>query len=88
MKLSPEAAIAVCEQAARRGRLVARIEGGIWHNSQFEARIDCIWDGVDPPVDVKAAHENNLLAIEFIREEIPQHGAFIISALPITGWER
>lgn len=88
MKLSPEAAIAVCEQAAHRGLLVARIEGGIWHNPKFEARIDCIWDGADPPLDAEAAHVNNLSAIEFIRSELPEHSAFIITAPPITGWEK
>ncbi|MFC0576319.1 colicin immunity protein [Paraburkholderia solisilvae] len=88
MKLTPEAAIAVCEQAAQRGLVVARIEGGIWHNPKFEARIDCIWDGADPPIASQAAHENNLSAIEFIRSVLPEHSAFIITAPPITGWER
>ncbi|RKP43277.1 colicin immunity protein [Trinickia fusca] len=85
MKLTTEAAIGVCEQAAQRGLLVSRIEGGIWHNPGFEARIDCIWDGGDPPLDVQAAHENNLAAIEFIRSELPEHDAFIITSLPIAG---
>ncbi|WP_244102159.1 hypothetical protein [Burkholderia ambifaria] len=52
MKLSTEAAIAVCEQAAQHGLVVARIEGGIWHFPGFEARLDCIWDGADPPIDL------------------------------------
>jgi Colicin-E5 Imm protein len=88
MKLTAEAAIAICEQAAGQRILVARIEGGIWHNPKFEARIDCIWDGADPPIDSRSAHENNLAAIEFIRSQLPLHTAFIITAPPITGWER
>lgn len=43
MKLTAEAAIAVCEQAAEHGVVVARIEGGIWRNPGFEARVDCIF---------------------------------------------
>jgi len=85
MKLTPEAAIEVCERAAKRGLLVSRIEGGIWRNPGFEARIDCIWDGAEPPLDAKAAHANNLTAIEFIRSELPEHDTFIITMLPITG---
>jgi len=51
MKLSTEAAIAVCAEASKRGFVVSHIEGGIWHNPGFEARIDCIWDGAEPPID-------------------------------------
>jgi len=50
MKLSADAAIAVCERAAQHGLVVVRVEGGIWHSPGFEARLDCIWDGADPPV--------------------------------------
>jgi hypothetical protein len=85
MKLTTEAAIGVCERAAQRGMLVSRIEGGIWWSPGFEARIDCIWDGAEPPLDMQAAHENNLMAIGFIRSELPEHDAFIITSLPITG---
>jgi hypothetical protein len=87
MKLAVDAAIAVCEVAARRGYVVARIEGGIWHNPGFEARVDCIWDGADPPIDEESAHANNLAAIEFIRSEVPDHDTFIVTAPPLTGWE-
>jgi hypothetical protein len=85
MILTTEAAIDVCQRAAWRGLLVSRIEGGIWHNPGFEARIDCIWDGGEPPLDTQAAHKNNLAAIEFIRSKLPEHDSFVISSLPITG---
>jgi hypothetical protein len=86
MKLSTEAAIAVCAEAAKRGFVVSRIEGGIWHNPGFEARIDCIWDGAEPPIDPNKAHVNNLTAIEFIRSESAEHDTFIVTAPSIAGW--
>ncbi|MEM5370059.1 colicin immunity protein [Paraburkholderia azotifigens] len=86
MKLSTEAAIAVCTEAAKHGFVVSRIEGGIWHNPGFEARIDCIWDGAEPPIDSKTAHTNNLVAIEFIHSESAEHDTFIITAPSIKGW--
>ncbi|MGF6731033.1 hypothetical protein OKW50_003114 [Paraburkholderia youngii] len=85
MRLSSDAAIAVCERAAQHGLVIARIEGGIWHSPGFEARLDCIWDGVDPPVDVGAAEQNNLAAAEFIRSETPVHDVFIVTAPQMTG---
>ncbi|WP_071738871.1 colicin immunity protein [Burkholderia ubonensis] len=85
MKLSADAAIAVCEQAGQLGLVIARIEGGIWHFPGFEARPDCIWDGVDLPVDAGAAEQNNLEA-EFIRPESQVHDVFIVTAQQITGW--
>ncbi|GAB2915219.1 hypothetical protein GCM10027093_62280 [Paraburkholderia jirisanensis] len=88
MKLTTQAAIAVCEQAAKRGLLVVRIEGGIWHSHGFEARVDCIWDGADPPIDIDAAHKNNLEAIQFILSEPSEYDTFIVTSPPITGWEK
>lgn len=86
MPLSPRAAVEVCLTAAASGRLIARIEGGIWHDPGFEARLDCIWDGADPPLPESAAHQNNLEAAEFIKEEMDFHSVFILTAPPITGW--
>ncbi|WP_332450958.1 colicin immunity protein [Burkholderia ubonensis] len=85
MKLTTEAAIGVCERAAERGLLISRVEGGIWRHPGFEARVDCIWDGAEPPLDTTTAHENNMAAIEFIRSELPVHDTFIITSLPIRG---
>ncbi|MDR2154224.1 MAG: colicin immunity protein [Burkholderiaceae bacterium] len=80
MKLTADAAIAICEQASRRGYVITRIEGGIWHFPGFEARLDCIWDGVDLPVGIRAAEKNNLAAIEFIRSERKMHDVFIVTS--------
>jgi len=86
MKLSRDAAVKVCELAAQRGLVVARIEGGIWHSPGFEARLDCIWDGVDPPVELDVAEENNIEAANFIRSKSEMHDVFIITAPCMSGW--
>lgn len=86
MKLSPEAASKVCLSAAGNGLVIARVEGGIWHEPGFEARYDCIWDGADPPLSVAEAEENNRKAADFIEKESKAHDAFILTAPPITGW--
>jgi hypothetical protein len=86
MLLSPQAAIEVCEQASHRGLVVARVEGGIWHAGLFEPRIDCIWDGADPPIDVEAAAVNNARAADFIRLRSDHHDTFVLTAPPIAGW--
>lgn len=86
MRLSPTAAVEVCMTAASKGIIVARVEGGVWHPPAFESRLDCIWDGADPPISEAGAHQNNLLAADFIREEMGFHTVFILTAPPITGW--
>jgi len=72
--------------ASARGSVVARVEGGLWHNPGFEARTDFIWDGADPPVDLAAAARNNGDAAEFVREESASHNCFIVTAPSIDGW--
>ena len=85
MKLSAAAAIAVCEHATRYGLVITRVEGGIWHSPGFEARLDCIWDGVDPTVNVSVAESNNKTAAEFIRSESQAHDAFVVTAQRLVG---
>ncbi len=79
MKLTRSAAIAVCEQAARYQLFVAGVEGGIWHNPGFEARLDSIWDykGDDGLNDFFA--RNNALAADFIKKEPALYDVFIIT---------
>lgn len=79
MKLTRPAAIEVCRMAASRGFLVVRWEGGIWHCPGFEARLDAIWDGLDPPVDIETAERNNARAAQMIVEEPALHDTFIIT---------
>jgi hypothetical protein len=88
MRLSPDAAIGVCERAASERVVISRIEGGIWLNPGFESRLDCIWDGADPPLAQEAAHTNNLLALDFIKSQAATHSAFILTAPPMSGWAR
>ncbi|MEN7529545.1 colicin immunity protein [Cupriavidus sp. DL-D2] len=86
MKLSTNAAVAVCESAVKHGLLIARIEGGIWHAPGFEARLDCIWDGFNPPVDLQLAEQNNREAAAFIRKESGMHDVFVLTAPSMVGW--
>ncbi|RYE02059.1 MAG: colicin immunity protein [Sphingobacteriales bacterium] len=87
MVLSPTAALIICEQAATNGRVIARIEGGYWHESnRFQPRIDMIWDGADPPISAEAAQSNNLLAAGFIQANTPPLSAFVFTSSPLTGW--
>ncbi|PAJ79862.1 hypothetical protein CJO71_16300 [Burkholderia ubonensis] len=65
--------ISIIDAATTRGRL-------------FEARVDCIWDGIDPPVDVQPSEKNNLAAIQFIRAERARHDVFILTAPRLSGW--
>jgi hypothetical protein len=87
LKLTPGAAKNVCAHAADLGFVVVRVEGGLWHAPGFEARIDCIWEGIDPPVSVEEARENNMRALPSIEGEEKTHGAFIITTAPISGYE-
>jgi hypothetical protein len=82
MKLTRSAAIDVCRSAVDRGLLVAKIEGGIDRGGTFEARLDAIWDGADPPIDHDSAQANNLRAADFIRAQRDEYNAFIIT----EGW--
>jgi len=86
MKLSRNAAIDVCAAAADHGLLVAKIEGGIARGKTFEARLDAIWDGADPPIDYEGATTNNLRAADFMRSCVDDYNAFIITDAPLSGW--
>jgi Colicin-E5 Imm protein len=88
MFLTTEAAKDVCRKALRRGLLITRIEGGIWHNPGFEARVDCIWDGVSPPASHEQADKNNTRALDFVTREAALHDAFVVTAAPMAGWWR
>lgn len=78
MRLTRAAAIEVSARAASRYRVISRVEGGVWRNPYFEARGDCIWDGIDPPTSVEAAEQNNVAAQHFIRDA--EADVFILTA--------
>jgi len=87
MKLSRAAAINVCRQAVARGLLIVMIEGGITRpNNTFEARSDAIWKGIDPPIDLDHAEQNNFRAADFIRSRARDYNTFIITDAPLTGY--
>ena len=59
----------------------------MWHSPGFEARVDCIWDGYDPPVNQAEAEENNRLAAAFIHSKSDVHHAFLLTLTPLTEWQ-
>jgi hypothetical protein len=85
MKLTSSAALDVCLQAVAHHLVVLGVEGGIHDATGFEARLDCIWDGLSPPLDEAGADQNNLSAAQFIREKSAAHNAFIITVAPLNG---
>ena len=84
MPLTRAAAIAACEAASARGFTIWRIEGGHWRRPGFEPRLDCIWDGADPPMDRVAAELENATAAEFVRAADPAQDAFILTLAPMA----
>jgi hypothetical protein len=87
MYLNASAAAAVCHAATDRGLVVVRVEGGIWRQPGFEARVDCIWDGADPPMSRQECKSNNSHAAAFIESECSVHDAFVLTTAPVTGYE-
>lgn len=57
---------------------ILKIEGGIWHNPGFEARIDCIWDSLNDLSKI-SIQKNNQIVMNFMIEEKDIHNAFIIT---------
>jgi hypothetical protein len=86
MMLTRHATVDVCREAVEWGLVVVKIEGGFWEPQRFEARLDGIWDGLDPPLDQAAARENNFHAESFIRSKPASFNAFIITAAPLSGY--
>jgi hypothetical protein len=86
MKLSRGAAIDVCRGAAGQGIVVVKVEGGISSNDKFEARLDAIWDGADPPMDQNQADKTNTRAAAFIKTADSTYNAFVLMPYPITGY--
>ncbi|MBY5841089.1 hypothetical protein J3P71_19350 [Rhizobium leguminosarum] len=82
ISITPDAAVEVCRLATERGLLISRIEGGLGDARGFESRLDCIWDGDDPPVDCHRMHQNNFHAATYVREKAGSHNAFVILAVP------
>ena len=80
MKLAKPAACEVIATCSKRGIGISIVEGGIWHEPGFEARLDAIWhsefDRAEAVADVTA---NNLLARRFVDELPGKYDTAIIS---------
>ncbi|WP_286828801.1 MULTISPECIES: colicin immunity protein [Kordiimonas] len=87
MFLSSAAAIEVCLQCASKGQVVLGIEGGNWKAQRFQIALDCIFDGVEPPVTANAAHENNVRISEVIKKECKKRDVFIVTSMKMDGSE-
>lgn len=87
MMLRRSAAIQVCREAVDEGLVVVKIEGGFWQPQRFEARLDGIWDGLDPPLDQVSARENNFHAESYINSRREAFNAFIITTAPLSGYQ-
>ena len=84
MKLSPKAAIEVCEEATRRGIFISVIEAGYWHNPGFQPDMHHRWDSKTRLEREGNFKRNNELAIENIDEDTSEgYTAFIITIVNI-----
>ncbi|WP_242506202.1 colicin transporter [Pectobacterium zantedeschiae] len=80
MKLSPKAAIEVCQEAAKRNLPIGMIESGHWLNPGFRPDVNTRWDGLDKLTDEGEIKKNNDRAIENINDDVSQgYNAFIIT---------
>ncbi len=80
MKLSPKAAIEVCQEAAKRNLWISGIDGGHWFNPGFRPDGDVSWTYNKPNNYKSKLTENNKLAIENIKDdEAAGYTAFLVT---------
>ncbi|MEK8099243.1 colicin transporter [Morganella morganii] len=80
MKLSPKAAIEVCQEAAKRNLWILGVDGGHWLNPGFRPDGTTSWTYNNPDDYQSKLAENNKLAIENIRDdEAAGYTAFIVT---------
>ncbi|AIA70832.1 colicin immunity protein [Pectobacterium atrosepticum SCRI1043] len=80
MKLSPKAAIEVCQEATKRNLPIGMIEGGHWLNPGFQPDGNTRWDGFDKLTDKSEIKKSNDNAIENINDDSSKgYNAFIIT---------
>ncbi|EHT4060975.1 TPA: colicin transporter [Escherichia coli] len=80
MKLSPKAAIEVCNEASEKGLWILGIDGGHWLNPGFRIDSSTSWTYSLPEEYKSKIPENNRLAIENIKDDIVNgYTAFIIT---------
>ncbi len=72
MKLTKDAAAVTIDQCTQKDIAVSIIEGGIWREPGFEARLDAIWHSdFDTKPELAAIESNNSKALAFIRNKLP-----------------
>lgn len=80
MKLSPKAAIGVCQEAAKRKLWISGIDGGHWMNPGFRIDSSASWTYNKPDDYQSKLSENNQLAIENIKsDEAEGYTAFLVT---------
>ncbi|EPF2596718.1 colicin transporter [Proteus mirabilis] len=80
MKLSPKAAIEVCQEATKRNLWILGVDGGHWLNPGFRPDGSASWSGKTKLFNENKLSENNQLAIENIwDDEAAGYTAFIVT---------
>lgn len=80
MKLSPKAAIEVCQEAIKRKVWIIGIDGGHWLNPGFRIDGSTSWTYNKPNDYQLKLSENNKLAIENIKEDAAEgYTAFLVT---------
>ncbi len=80
MRLTPTAAIDVCRIATKKGILVLGVDGGVYKEPIFEAKINCSWSAkFKSPFTSEQLNNNNALAIEDIEADRNCCNAFILT---------
>jgi hypothetical protein len=84
MVLDADVAQKVIDQCSDRDLAIIRVEGGFVHEHEFEARLDCIWDGIDTLVTFKQLRDNNEKAKQFVEIEKSDHNGFVLTVAQNT----
>lgn len=80
MKLTPNAAIEVCQEAMKQNLWILGIDAGHWLNPGFRPDSWMSWDHKQQLFNQEKLVENNQLAIENIKEdEAAGYTAFIVT---------
>ena len=80
MKLSPKAAVEVCQEATKQKLWVLGVDGGHWFNPGFRPDGEASWFGKTKLFKENKLAENNQLAIDSIKEDSADgYTAFIVT---------
>lgn len=80
MKLTARTALEVCKICTENNIVIAYIEGGVYFNETFEARIDAIWRGFGIPFQHDTKYMNDRAAL-FIQNQSPTCNGFILTIM-------